>query len=293
MLFLVFLFSNLLQAQYLKIPEFKSWNLDSHVLLFGNTEHPQGLVLLKNQVFLSVAGRTEPKILKFNLTLNPFSNKHISSSFASSMHFPDFKKLTHAGGLNYLEETDELATPLATTNPKDSASLVSVNVQNSVQKFLVKMPEHIGALAFSKTRRFAFNYGSTFIYDLISNSKIDNNSGLAFQDCKNFREENVFLCTATRSQFYIFTESFLAVVRIDLSLQIIQELPLPQIDKSGELATNWLADHNVVIPKLFSWAPLGYNSMDFKISEDQKEIKFFFAPHDEPNTTLLVFKAKL
>lgn len=249
------------------------------------TYHPQGVKIVGQDLYLStVQGKSTGFGYLINYKLDAPSVPNTASPFQRLTFNPgEDKKMIHAGGIDL--DGANLLIPIAYYTSKGPGQLLQVNLKNFNQyKVLAKIEDHIGTVISDSDAYRLMNWDTKKIYNLdrtsgMQKSTLDG-SGWNYQDCKKV-VSGYALCSALKGKLIRDGEIHLISFSPDQEnkIQIVHRIKVDSVNPDGTSGRGRL---------------LTYNAMDFAPiyasgSKQITGIRFYFVPHDDDETRLLIY----
>ena len=298
--------ANIYVDTFLKIRDFQSaelksqWKSISFVKLFQKafpTFHPQGIKVIGNIAYLSTVEGTEKGFghlirYKMDSIAQPKRARPIDQ-----IVFPPGINgtLIHAGGID--GDRKHIYVPLAGYNKDGPTQIMEVDTKTSAYQSIAWVDDHVGSLAFDKSSGFFHLFDwSTGVYSVpfstlsfkhqetVAESKYELDSGWEYQDCKAVGDR-YSICSAKSGN--VLVEGEIHLIKFSLghspSLEVVHRVKVPHIQGNGKSGGR---------------RPLTYNAMDMSLVYDHNGdrlpsgMRFYFVPHDDEETHLMVYEAK-
>lgn len=251
------------------------------------TYHPQGVKVLGNDLYLSTVQGTLTgygHIVKFQLDSAQAPRIATPISRLTFDRGPK-KRMIHPGGVDF--DGDDLLVPLAEYDSSGPGAIMRVDLKNfGAYSTVNTIKDHIGAIVRDAEAIYVMNWDSkkTYAFDGVSALPIAGAKGTGwnYQDCKQV-VRGYALCSALQGKIVRKGEIHL--------LRFAQESPF-----GVSIA------HRIKVEKYNSDGskggsrPLTNNAMDFSIISNVKTgeatgLRFYFVPHDDSKTQLMIFDA--
>lgn len=256
-----------------------------------NTYHPQGMLVIKDKIYLSsVNGKSgaldaKGQILSFTLndrTISDIKYKDITVAGGKG----------HLGGLDFDQRTQKIVSPLADYKKYSGATVIEIDPSTLDFTHLTWIGDHLGALALDSSTRMVrmFNWDSEKFMSLNKDSLTGapttptpnmSSTQTQYQDCKGLSDDYA-ICGGQRPGDWGVKFGVLDLVRFDSdnSMSLHKRWVMPKVDPSGKEVrggTNLTHNPMAVVKEVDASGKVA--------------IRFYFAPHNQPDTSLLVFEA--
>jgi hypothetical protein len=244
------------------------------------TYHPQGVKVFANSLYLtSVEGNSTGHGYLTQYQLDESSAVPIKQVRFDAVEWGHV--LNHAGGMDGDEHT--LYIPLAAYRPWGPARILKMNLADLSYTNLGVIGDHVGAIAYDPSRQLfrLFSWGSRGVYSTrmepIRKTKIKSSSW-EYQDCKTVAL-NEAICSAKKG--LLFPVGELHLIRFNpnegpAAFTILHRIRMPKLNPNGTYGGR---------------RPVTYNAMD--VQETAAGLRFYFVPHDQQQSSLLILDAKL
>jgi len=245
-----------------------------------HTYHPQGLKILNHTLYLtSVESGGSGYLTEYALSKDaalPLRQVRFENPEPRQLLAPNFN---HAGGLDGNE--NGLYLPLAVYRPLGPAKILKVDPSTLETSVVGAVNDHVGALILNadSNRLWLWNWSAKDAYSadaaLDISDRARNPSHWQYQDCKSVGPLEA-ICSAKKGLLWPKGE-----------IQLIRF--------SGEDQASFTVLHRVAVPHLRpdgrrgGRRPLTYNAMDVELTEHG--LRFYFVPHDGPESHLIVLES--
>lgn len=272
--------------------------VSSHLVMF-NTFHPQGMIKVGNDFFITSVDKKGKRALLFKCHLE--DKKLVLSQTLELQRGEEY----HPGGIDYDPKTKKLITAVAVYKRDSSAVVVRIDPETLKIEYGQKIQDHIGGVFVEKQgeRIVGLNWDSLGSYllengdqlmpETLPRSPLLKGSDKGYQDIKALGGDGRWaLASALRGNWP--REGYLSLLTTQADGTVIEDksISVPRVtnefyymSKGTGLALSPLA----VVHKML---PLTQNPMDLELVRDSQDptgnsdkIRFYFIPHD--NESLL------
>lgn len=251
------------------------------------TYHPQGVKVLGSEVYLSTVQGTSTgfgHVIKFQLDSAVAPKLAIPVSRVTFDPGPK-KKMIHPGGIDL--DGEDLLVPLAEYDSSGPGAIMRVDLSNfGAYSTVHRIKDHIGAVVKDSDSIYVMNWDAkkTYAFDGISAKPVASSKGTGwnYQDCKRV-VQGYALCSALKGKVFRNGEIHLLYFsqKAPFGLTLVHRIKVDKYNSDGSLG---------------GARPLTNNAMDFDLLTDAKSgsttgIRFYFVPHDDEKTQLMIFDA--
>lgn len=253
------------------------WQLVQKISLDFNTYHPQGMVKIGNDFFLSSVEVTERPI-KF-LFADPGQDRSPGKGTGHIFHFDNQGRLIrkisigegdlyHPGGI----DTDGawIWIPISEYRPNSQSTVYKLNLTNFSLVKAFDFQDHITAISYNihKQSLHGMNWDTQLFYAWTPNGKVlrqdhKQDEGTGLQDC-HYAGDNSMLCSRQSKHSQYRNGSLVLVDLNDHS--IILQVEAPKITGTDIILTR--------------------NAMTFELFDDH--LRFYFIPEDEQSIMYII-----
>ncbi len=251
------------------------------------TYHPQGVKVLGGDVYLTTVQGTSTgfgHLIKFHLDSSAVPRVAIPISRLTFDPGPK-KRMIHPGGVDM--EGDKLLVPLAEYDRNGPGVVLQVDLKNfGAYTAIHKINDHIGAIVNDGNAIYVANWDTkkAYAFDAANAGPVASSKGTGwqYQDCKQVVPFYA-LCSALQGK--IFRNGEIHLVRFSdvdpFGMTVVRRIKVDRYYSDGSLGGS---------------RPLTNNAMDFSLITNGKTvtgIRFYFVPHDDDETQLMIFDAVL
>lgn len=273
----------------------QSYPLSSEV----HTGHPQGLIVQNNRVVLSTQGSKVGELLWYEAKGNDLSYK-------TKLSFDAYSSNRHVGGIHLAKDRNTILLPLSGTGAGDTTMILAVDLEKKDIQSIASLPFHIGTMLYDSSLNSLYGIDYTKnVYNLslatqsFQDFRLNRQNSFSpsldteYQDCKSLGGDGYFLCAGKDANSLGSVRGYIDLIHMkpdgSYAKNEIVRIPVPHVEPSGAFGDNT----GIYVPGFMGTPPLSFNAFDFAFLEGRRAVRFYFAPHDNPNTTLLVYDAEI
>ena len=290
------------RGSFCGLTEFKHWKRLAAIPLDFPTYHPQGLLKVGDDFYLSTVDKGGKRGFLIQFVLGPSQTQRgLIGRQILRMELTDGARY-HPGGIDWDSIRGILYSPVAEYRAQSSASVLAVDLARFRPEKIFEVQDHMGTTVFqpagaqgAEDLLHFFNWDVGMVTadihgktrPLFVPPKTKEYGDYEYQDCKHVSETEA-VCGATRG--HVFQDGALDLIRFDRpttdggapGFRVLKRIKVPNVWTNGRK----------IWPSFFG-LPLTQNPMAYEIvpqgSAGEGHLRLYFMPYDGSRSRLLIY----